>query len=374
MIIVVDKGFWANDHGGAYDYFLYENFRNIISIYPEHDFVFLFDRPHDNFFLRGKNIKAVHVSPAARNPFWWKLWYDVRVPAVLKKYKADVFVGCDGICSLSTRIPQCLLLHDLSFLRSSPFFKKTQAAFYKRSAQKFLNKAQSIGVSSSYSKEAVVQHFKVDADKINVIPCAVKEVLQQLTDEKKAGIKNKLTGGKEYFINTAPLSSRENLINLLKAFSVFKKKQASNWKLVLTGKSTRSYKEFAASLQTYKYRDDVIITNQLNDEELSGTLGSAYALVYPSFEKDFAGPVLEAMASRIPVITSADSSMQELAKDAALYCDPADHNAIAEQMLIMYKDENLRGRLIEKGNVIAKQYDWHQSSEMLWQTILKAVG
>jgi len=374
MVIVVDTRFLLNNYEEGYAYLIYGNFRHIVSSNPDHDFIFVFDRPHNTNFLPGKNIKTVVVSPAASNPLLWKFWYDVRIPAVLKKYKADVFIGTNGICSLSTRIPQCLLLHNLSFLHSPFFGKKSNAAFYKRYTQKFLDKAQSIVVLSSYSKQVISQHYQVDLEKLIIMPFAVNENFHAITDEEKDEIKNKYTGGKEYFVNTGSIHPAENLVNLLKAFSIFKKRQASNWKLVLTGKPGTAYKEFTEGLKTYKYRNDVVLPGDLTDEEKSKVLGSAYALVYPSFEKHFAVAELEAMCSNIPVITSADSSMQELAKDAALYCKPEHHDDIAEKMMLMYKDENLRRRLIENGRLIAEKYDWKKSSEALWQGIMKAVS
>jgi glycosyltransferase involved in cell wall biosynthesis len=66
--------------------------------------------------------------------------------------------------------------------------------------------------------------------------------------------------------------------------------------------------------------------------------------------------------------------MQEIAGNAALYFNPADHNDIAEKMLLLYKDENLRSQLIEKGKQICKQYNWDRSAELFWQSIEKAMG
>ena len=63
---------------------------------------------------------------------------------------------------------------------------------------------------------------------------------------------------------------------------------------------------------------------------------------------------LEAMRCDVPVITSADSSMQEIAGDAALYADANDHTDIADKMMLLYKDENLRNQLIEKGRQVAQ--------------------
>lgn len=374
MVIVVDTRFLLNNHEEGYAYFIYENFRHIVSTNPDHDFIFVFDRLYETNFLLGKNIKTAIVSPVASGPLFWKFWYDVRIPALLKKHKADVFVATSDICSLTTRIPQCLLLHDLSFLHSPFFGKKSHATFYKRYTQKFLNKVRSIVVPSSFSKQTITQHYEVDLKKLVVMPYAVNDMFRTVDDAERSEIKNKLTGGKEYFVNTAIIHPRENLVNLLKAFSIFKKRQASNWKLVFTGKPGAAYKDFTEGLKTYKYRSDVVLAGDLTEKEKSRILGSAYALVHPSFDKDFAMPVLEAMRSNVPVITSNDSSMQEMAQDAALNCNPEQQNDIAEKMMLLYKDENLRQRLIEKGRTIAEQYDWKKSSDALWQGIVNAVG
>jgi glycosyltransferase involved in cell wall biosynthesis len=96
-------------------------------------------------------------------------------------------------------------------------------------------------------------------------------------------------------------------------------------------------------------------------------------LIYPSLLEGFGVPVLEAMGCHVPVITSGNSAMQEIAKEAALYADPNDYNDIADKMMLLYKDENLRKGLIKKGKEIVTQYSWDKSAELLWQSILKAV-
>jgi glycosyltransferase involved in cell wall biosynthesis len=373
MRIAVNTRFLLNDYPGGYGYFLYECFNRITKAHPEHEFIFIFDRAYDEKFVFTKNVKAIVAGPAARHPLLWKLWYDVKVPAVLKKYKADVFVSCDGFCSLTTKVPQCLLLHDLSFLHYPSFFPKTHLLFYKHYTPKFLTRAKSIVTVSAFLKKEIVSHYKADADKINIIPIAVKDIFRPLNDREKQAVKNKLTNGKEYFIYVGAVDPRKNLTNLLKAFSVFKKKQKSNWMLVLAGRPDGKNKRFASSLETYKYRDDIILTGHIEQEELAKATGAAYALVSPSLWEGFALPVLEAMRCDIPVITSDNSAMQEIAEDAALYVNPADNTDIADKMMLLYKDENLRSRLIQKGKIISDKYTWDKSAQLLWQSIMKAV-
>ena len=373
MRIAVNTRFLLSDYLEGYGNFLYETFRRITKAHPEHEFVFIFDRPFDEKFVMAENVIPVVTGPAARHPVLWKYWYDVNIPAVLKKYKADVFVSCDGFCSLTTRVPQCLLIHDLSFLHFPAFIQRSHFLFYKYYTPKFLQKANSIITVSEFSKQDIVAQYKIETDKISIVPNAVKEIFHPLPDIEKEAVKNKYTDGKEYFVYAGAIHPRKNLTNLLKAFSIFKKRQKSNWKLVLAGRLAWKYKQFVEKLKTYKYKEDVVLTGYLEEEELVKVIGSAYGLVYPSVWEGFGVPVLEAMRCKVPVITSENSAMQEIAGEAALYIKPTDHNDIAEKMMLLYKDENLRSELIEKGEHISNQYSWDRSAGLLWQCIMKAI-
>jgi glycosyltransferase involved in cell wall biosynthesis len=373
MVIAVNTRFLLVDYLEGYGNFIYETFRRITEQHPEHEFIFIFDRPYDKRFLFSNNIKTVVTGPAARHPLLWKLWYDIKVPVILKRYKVDVFVSCDGFCSLGTKVPQCLVVHDLAFLHYPSTIKKSHLLFYKRYTPKFLGKAISIATVSEFSKKDIIAQYGTDAKKINVVYNGVKEIFNPINNEAKATIKNKYTDGKEYFIYAGSIHPRKNLITLLKAFSVFKKRQQTNMKLVLAGRLAWQYESFEKDLKSYKYRNDVVLTGYVEEAVLAEIIGAAYGLVYPSFFEGFGVPVLEAMRCDVPVITSADSAMQEIAKDAALYADANSHTDIANKMMLLYKDENLRKELILKGRQIVKQYSWDKTATLLWQSIVKVM-
>jgi glycosyltransferase involved in cell wall biosynthesis len=370
MTIAVNTRFLLDEYLEGYGYFLYETLSRITRSHPEHHFIFIFDRPFEKKFVFAPNVTPVIARPSARHPLLWRLWYDVKVPAVLKKYEADVFLSCDGFCSLTTDVPQCLLVHDLSFLHYPSLIRKSHLLFYKHFTPRFLKKAKTLLTVSEFSKKDIVYQYKIDAGRINIVPNAAKANFHPLTDAEKEAVKSRLTGGKDYFIYAGAIHPRKNLMNLLKAFSVFKKKQKSNWKLVLAGRLAWKYKEIVEGLQTYKYREDVIQTGYLQEKELAEVMGAAYGLIYPSLWEGFGVPVLEAMSSGIPAITSGNSAMEEIAKDAALYADPGDYNDIAEKMILLYKDESLRSTLVEKGKKRAAGYSWDHSAALLWQNIL----
>lgn len=374
MNIAVNTRLLLKDNLEGCGYFVREVFRIMAEKYSQHHFYFLFDRPYDPSFVFGKNITPIVLSPPARHPVLWKYWFDIKVPAVLKKVKADVFVSPDGFCSLATRVPQCLVVHDLGFLHFPDAYKRSHRIFYKHYTPRFLNKAATIATVSQFSKNDIIKTYHTSERRTRVVYSAVKESFRPVDWEEKEEIKSKYTDGREFFIYVGAIQPRKNLINLLKAFSLFKKRQQTNMKLVLAGRLAWKNEKFNKLLSTYKYRQDVVLTHYLEEAELARLTAAAYALVYPSVFEGFGVPVLEGMKCHIPVLTSKGTSMEEIGGDAALYFDPADPQSIASQLMLIFKDETLRSRLIEQGKLVAGKYSWEKTADGLWLSILEAAG
>jgi len=266
-----------------------------------------------------------------------------------------------------------MVVHDLAFLHYPSFNKRSHVSFMKRNIPKYINKANSIATVSSFSKKDILEHFPIDEGKIDVVYSAAKEIFRPVDQTIKTSTKEKYTGGKEYFIYAGAIHPRKNLMNLLKAFSIFKKRMQTNMKLVLTGRLAWKYESFITDLKSYKYRDDVVMTGYVDDEELVKLIGSSYGLVYPSLFEGFGVPVLEAMKTGVPVLTSAATSMQEIADNAALFADPANPTDIGDKMMMLYKDEKLRSDLVRKGFFVADKYSWDKTASLLWDCICKAM-
>ena len=152
MVIAVNTRFLLPDYLEGYGNFIFECFSRLAKKYPEHTFLYIFDREFDEKFITSGNIIPVIAGPSARHPLLWQYWYNYKVPALLRKYKADVFVSPDGFCSLRTRVPQCLVLHDLAFIHYPQFINKSHLRFYNKFTPKFLQKAKSIATVSQFSK------------------------------------------------------------------------------------------------------------------------------------------------------------------------------------------------------------------------------
>jgi glycosyltransferase involved in cell wall biosynthesis len=371
MRIALNARFLLPGQLEGYGYFIQEVFRRLAASHPEHQFLLIFDRPHDQRPEFPSNVSSVVTGPPARHPILWKFWFDVKLPRVLKRWKADVLLSIDGICSLRTAIPQCLVIHDLAFLHFPSHIRKLHLLFYRRYTPAFIRQAKRVATVSEFSKRDIVQQYGTDPLKIDVVYSAAKSVFQKISGHDAAAVKAQYTGGKEFFLFVGAIHPRKNPVNLLKAFSIFKKRQKSNFKLLIAGRLAWKYDSFLQNLKNYKYRDDVHLLGYVAEDELVHIMQSAYALVYPSLLEGFGVPVLEAMQCGVPVITAGHSPMEEIAGEAALYADPENIDELAEKMMRLYKDEILRSQLIARGLTIALNYSWDRTADLLWQSILK---
>lgn len=372
MVIAVNTRFLIAGELEGFGHYIQEMMSRITVAHPEHQFVFIFDRPFKKTFDWPANVKAEVLAPPARHPLLWKFWYDYKIPLLLKKIKADVFLSPDGFCSLRTKVSQCLVVHDLDYLHHPAFNKRSHILYYKKYTPKCLAAADRVVTVSHFSKKDIVDNYPQIENRIDVIYNGVRECFQPLSFEDRSSVKQKYTDGKEYFLYAGAIHPRKNLVNLLKAFSLFKKRQQSGMKLVIAGRVAWMSEKFIEALKSYKYRNEVVRTDYLEEKEFARLIGAAYGFIYPSLLEGFGMPVAESMRSGVPVITSAGTAMEEITAGAALLADPTDPASIASQMMLLYKDEDLRSRLKREGLSVSENYNWDKASGLLWESILKA--
>jgi glycosyltransferase involved in cell wall biosynthesis len=334
---------------------------------PDDQFVMMYDRRPKNSVIHDRNISEMVKGPAARHPLSWKFWYDVSMPSMARKSKADLVFSPDGFCSLHSSVPQVLAIHDLAFLHFPSGINSVYRSYYRHYTPRFISKARHIVTVSEFSMHDIIAHYPQAKEKISVVYNAAEKGFMPLDWKLKDEAKEKYAGGSEYFLYAGAIHPRKNLVNLLKGFSWFKNRHRSGMKLILAGRMAWGTDEFVKLIQTYKYRDEVLTTGYVTDAELQALMGAAYAVVYPSYWEGFGLPVLEAMQSGVPVITSSNSSMPEIGGDAAVYCDPRDPEAIGKAMGLLYKDENHRSALISKGLERAAKFTWENSANTLME-------
>lgn len=354
-------------------WFTYQTLKLMVENHPEHEFIFIFDRPYDASFIFGKNVTPVVVGPPARHPVLFYLWLDWSVAFVLRKYKADVFLSPDGFGSLNSKVPTCLVIHDLAFEHYPEHLKTSHSLYFRKFTPRFARKAKRIVTVSEYSKQDIAQRYHIPAEKIAVSNNAAHEEYVPLDWETRENIKQKYTEGCEYFIFAGALHPRKNIVNLLKAFIRFKKRNRSNMKLVIVGRMAWNYKEVVEMKNEMPFKEEVIWLGYLDVRELAQVMGAAYLLVYASLFEGFGIPIIEAYKCGVPAVVSNTSSMPEVAGDAALIADPNDYRDIAEKMTLLYKDETLRSKLVAETQVQAAKYTWEKAAQILWENIVLCV-
>ena len=369
MIIAVNTRLNKDEQPEGYENFMFDILEQLTKKFPQHQFLYIFDKSYSEKLRFAKNVLPILSGPETSNSLRLQYWFNFKIPAILRKHKADVFVSMGGICSMRTKKPQCLLINDLGFLQPLKPAKKSQARFYKKYTPSFLAKAKSIATVSDFSKSVIADTYKINADDIAVIKPGIDKIFKPIDWEEKEFIKEKYAEGKAYFLFSGNTNQRSNTINLLKAFSFFKKRQKSNMMLLIAGNADESFKK---ELKTYKLRNDVKLLEQLPIEELSKITAAAYALVHPVLYTDAALAPLQAMQCGVPVITSKAGALPSICGNAALYTKPDDFKDIAENMMLIFKDEDKAKALVNAANQLLKQHNWDKAADLLMQSIQKA--
>ncbi len=368
MIIAVDTRFIHNNQPAGMQHIMGATLYRLVKENQQHTFLFISDAAYTQELQLAKNVQVIVAGPQTSNSLLLQYWYNYKIPALLRKHKADVFVSMEGICSLRTKKPQCLLVSDLSFLNHPQGVKRSIARFYKKHTPAFLAKAKSIVTVSDLFKTAIINQYKINEATVNVIRPGVDKIFKPLTWEEKEQVKEKYSEEKAYFLFSGTINQQANLINLLKAFSFFKKRQKSNMVLLIAGNADASFKK---ELQSYKYRNDVKLLENLSTAELATITAAAYALICPVANADIALSALQAMQAAVPVIIST-GNLSAVYGNAAIYADPHDFKDIAEKMMLIFKDEEKARVLIEAGNALMQQYQLDKAADLLMQSILKA--
>lgn len=331
--------------------FIYECFTRIARRYSTNNYIFIFEKKSELFSISLPNVSVVQISDKIF--FFKKLLLKKKILSVLKKYKADVFITNTDFFIQKNKIPQCLIVqHSVDDLSA-----------------KRISKAETVCTDSEYRKKKITK-YNIASDKVHVVYNGVDSVFQPVDFREKQIIKEQYSDDNEYFFCLSVGITKENLITLLKAFSIFKKRQKSNMQLLIADECLPNEKKFSEDLQLYKYRDEVKILSNLPVNDLSKINAASYAVIAPF---NFAGkylPILHSMKCESPVITNNHEVIFEVCGNAVLYFSSITETAIADKMMLIFKDENLRAQLIENGKDQIKKFSWDNAAEQLWKSVL----
>ena len=374
MKIAVTAIFLQSGPLEGYGHYSHEILKELLAINPEHEYLFLYDRSIEHPLIEHPRVSHEVIPPATRQPLALAYWYHIRASRRVRSWGADVWLQPYGMASFNSKIPQLLIVHDLAafhFPQAIPWYHRWH---YQLFTKKALQKATAVAAVSTATRNDIAHQFPTIAqEEIAVLPGAARTIFQPVEWEKAKTIKEKFTGGQEYFLVAGSIHPRKNLLTLLKAFSLFKKWQKSNMKLVIAGRWAWQNEAITEKLATYKYRNDLVITGYISEQDMAEVMAGAYALVYPSLWEGFGLPLLEAMQCGVPVLASDQPALRETGGDAPCYFDPQDPDDLAEKMKKLYRDEKWKQELVEKGWQQNKKFSWQKTAAML-ETQLQSIA
>ena len=260
-----------------------------------------------------KDIEIL-TTRAYKGRLGWRRWYNSRLPGLAKKHGAGLIMTTGGIAARGP-VPQCLWMPE----RANPKQGHGYAPLYAGRLIESLRRASVVFCFSTRDRDWLTSQAGSGATSPIVLR-PWPEAPGPLPVIEREKVKTELAGGREYFFADTAGAGEEDVIHLLKAFSLFKKRQLSNLPLVIKGVATASLQ---TKLDTYKYREDIIWCAPSAEPD-GRPAAAAYAALFLFDGQSLGTPILDAWKRGVPVLLAAGGPLQELAGEAALVADSSD--------------------------------------------------
>jgi len=373
MKIVVNTRILIKDKLDGIGWFTYETMKRISQSQPNNQFYFIFDRPFSEEFIFSNNVEPIVLGPPTRHPILWYYWFEKQLPKLMGRLKPDVFVSPDGYLSLNSKVKSLAVIHDINFVHYPKDLPYTSRWFYNHYFPLYAQKANRLATVSEYSKNDIVENYRIEASKIDVLYNGYNSVYQPVDELEKISIKAKYVNGDDYFIFVGSLHPRKNVANMLLAYDQFRKKCTQKIKFVLIGEHFFNTDDIRRTLAGMQFKNDVLFLGRIEPQKIREIVASAIALVLVSKFEGFGIPVIEALKCNTPVIVSNVTSLPEVAGDSAIYANPFSTDSICNAMLQMVNQPGLRKQLIENGRVVCDRFSWEKTSKLFWDSITKTI-
>ncbi|SFX33508.1 MULTISPECIES: glycosyltransferase family 1 protein [unclassified Pseudomonas] len=271
--------------------------------------------------------------------------------------------------------PTVMTLHDLTHLRHPDTQPPARLREIERRLDHAVQQAQLILTDSQFIADEAQRHFGLPTERFRVAPLGVAARFHPRSPETVDSVlkAHGLEAGR-YFLCVGTLEPRKNLSLALRAHAGLPESIRQAFPLFIVGMSGWQHAQLNDELKKAMASGHVCLAGYLPDEQVAHLLAGARALIFPSLYEGFGLPLLEAMASGIPVITTRCSAMPEVAGSAGNYCQPDDPQGMRDAMCRLIEDRLHWQACQEAGLQQAALFTWERCAKITAQAYRQVLG
>jgi glycosyltransferase involved in cell wall biosynthesis len=346
--------------------------KNLLEIDKKNKYIIYLDRRSTlNEYMDQKNCTFKRLD--TDNALMYEQFF---LPSQCATDGVDVLHGTDNklpYLYLFYRGKKIVTIHDTMFVRplnraiAKPTLKQRAIDIYNKFSIPVSGKtADAVITVSEYSKSDIIKNLRVNPDKVTVIKEAADRKYRVIKDEKKIeAVREKYSITKPFVLMSAASDTRKNTLRSLEAFNIFNNLTEFKYQLVITsiGKAEMATTHIAAKIKELNLEKYVIITEYAAEDDMIMLYNAAFIFLFPSMWEGFGLQVLEAFSCGLPVVTSNNTSLSEVAGDAAMLIDPYSVEDIVRGLIEVEKSQTKRESLIEKGFKQADKFSWKETAQ-----------
>lgn len=310
--------------------------------------------------LQGKPFSFRFPKIILKKYLSW-FWRSFLIQGILKKERIAIYHGLSGELPLgkkNKKTPFILTVHDLIFFRFPEYYKPMDRTIYKMKSRYSVKKADQIIAISDQTRKDLIEFLQVDTRKITVIYQACSDLFyHKLSVLELNLIREKYRLPKRFILYVGTLEARKRSLELLKAYSIFYKNWAYPIDLVLVGKKTPYFLNLENYIHENQLAEHVHFYHTVPSIELPGFYQMAEIFTYPSTFEGFGLPILEALVSGVPVISSLGSCFSEAGGKGSLYLDPENSLVFAEKIKEVLDSPERQKQMIQEGYEHSKRFE-----------------
>jgi glycosyltransferase involved in cell wall biosynthesis len=334
--------------------------------YPGNDYYLFNPKKSSRYQLAGERLHEINPKrfpDAMLSAAWRSSW----VKKDLQRLKIDVYHGLSHEIPIGIRktsIKSVVTIHDLIPERYPEQYNPIDVKIYRRKFLYACREADRIIAISEQTKEDIIAFYKIPPEKIDICYQSCSPVFSRMVeDQEKERVRQRYKLPPQFFLSVGSVVERKNLLNVCKAFFLLRNEM--DIPLVVIGDGGKYKQQVKDFILQHDLEKKIIFLSEQKHDHQEGFLSTpdlaviyqmAIAMIYPSFFEGFGAPVLEALWSRLPVITSNVSCLPEVGGPGSYYVDPNSASEIAEAMQRVYTDPSLVASMKEKGIEHTKKF------------------